>query len=59
VEFEFTPRAYGALMADMMRAQSLASDKDKDESGQVRVGVMNMLLGGKSVPVALGLAAAA
>jgi hypothetical protein len=55
VEFEFTPRATMGLMARMLGVQAVAGAKVEDESAPTRVGVMNMPLGGKSVPVALGL----
>ncbi|MFM8441773.1 MAG: SEC-C metal-binding domain-containing protein, partial [Methylococcus sp.] len=55
VEFEFTPRAHMAVMARMIGTQHRENDRDEDEFDKSRVGVMIMPLGGKSVPVALGL----
>ena len=55
VEFEFTPKANMGLMVRLMGSQAVASAEDEDEPAQSRVGIMNMPLEGRTVPVALAL----
>ena len=55
VEFEFTPKANMGLMVRLMGSQAVASAEDEDEPAQSRVGIMNMPLDGRTVPVALAL----